>query len=325
VYAHPIVNPHATNPPAPAGWLKSTPHLIVCQQGFPRDVYYHPIRGWRNYWWGYVRSDTGSWGWVPEVFFAGGNDDEADGGLRACPTSPAPPPKPTPAPTPPPPAPAAPVDPCDPLPAVNGLRVNAGIVVPHHRRRLAFTAGYRKVVHITGIVTDPSGPLANASVCVAARNAVFGAGRHTAATIQTDAEGRFSYSWRTGASRRIWFVHRDGSGGAEASVMVRVRPRVTLHGPRKSLRNGQVLVLSGTLHGRPLPAGVLVSLQARRGKGWQTFGTAAARANGHFSYTYRFTRTFGIQSYTLRALVPKQVGYPFTTGTSHTVVVHVRG
>jgi hypothetical protein len=29
-----------------------------------------------NHWWAYTEADNGRWGWVPEVFFSGGGNDE---------------------------------------------------------------------------------------------------------------------------------------------------------------------------------------------------------------------------------------------------------
>jgi hypothetical protein len=37
-----------------------------------------------NDWWAYTLGDDGRWGWVPEVFFQGGDNNEADAGLYAC-------------------------------------------------------------------------------------------------------------------------------------------------------------------------------------------------------------------------------------------------
>src|SRR5215212_3473531 len=81
VYRDPVANPPGSAPPQPAGWLHGTANQhFVCERPHTGAVYYHP-RGWRNYWWAYTLSDDGVWGWVPEVFFRGGLDDEPDGGL----------------------------------------------------------------------------------------------------------------------------------------------------------------------------------------------------------------------------------------------------
>jgi len=34
-----------------------------------------------NFWWGSTMADNGRWGWVPEVYFAGGDNNEDDAGL----------------------------------------------------------------------------------------------------------------------------------------------------------------------------------------------------------------------------------------------------
>jgi hypothetical protein len=34
-----------------------------------------------NHWWGSTLADNGRWGWVPEVYFAGGENNEDDAGL----------------------------------------------------------------------------------------------------------------------------------------------------------------------------------------------------------------------------------------------------
>jgi hypothetical protein len=40
--------------------------------------------GYFNDWWAYTMADNGEWGWVPEVYFSGGDDFERDGGLAHC-------------------------------------------------------------------------------------------------------------------------------------------------------------------------------------------------------------------------------------------------
>jgi len=61
---------------------------------------------------------------------------------------------------------------------------------------------------------------------------------------------------------------------------------------------------------------VLVALQGRQaGSGWRTFRTARAR-RGRFSARYRFTRTRRATRFQFRAVVRKQIGYPYSTGSS---------
>ncbi len=92
VYARPITHRRSSVLPEPgAGWLHGTVgELFACQTQFPPDTYYHPQRSWFNDWWAYTLSDDDAWGWVPEVYFAGGDNDSPAGGLRHCSTRVAP-------------------------------------------------------------------------------------------------------------------------------------------------------------------------------------------------------------------------------------------
>ncbi len=64
---------------------------FVCQTAAPggRTVRYRDARHpqYTNVWWARTLSDTGAWGWVSEVYFSGGADDERDAGLRTCSSS----------------------------------------------------------------------------------------------------------------------------------------------------------------------------------------------------------------------------------------------
>jgi hypothetical protein len=37
-----------------------------------------------NHWWAFTLADNNRWGWVPEVYFSGGVNDETDAGLYLC-------------------------------------------------------------------------------------------------------------------------------------------------------------------------------------------------------------------------------------------------
>jgi hypothetical protein len=97
-----------------------------------------------------------------------------------------------------------------------------------------------------------------------------------------------------------------------------VRPR--------NLRNGHSVTFSGRLRGLPVPpSGKLVELQVRFPTGWQTFKTIRTNSTGKWAARYRFTRTRGSVRYRFRARMPRETGYPFDTGVSHSVSVRVRG
>ncbi|MGW4962971.1 hypothetical protein ACWEPL_37625 [Nonomuraea sp. NPDC004186] len=44
----------------------------------------YTLGSYRNYWWAATMADNDRWGYVSEVYFRGGGNDESDGGLREC-------------------------------------------------------------------------------------------------------------------------------------------------------------------------------------------------------------------------------------------------
>ncbi len=105
-----------------------------------------------------------------------------------------------------------------------------------------------------------------------------------------------------------------------------IRVRLSLHGSRRSLRNGQVLQLRGRVLGTAIPVGLLVELQARVApRQWITFGVAITRPGGRYSYGYRFTRTTGRQTYWLRARLPTESAYSSYPAISGPIRVRVAG
>ena len=52
----------------------------ICEVSAARQDAY----GYHNVWWATTKADNGNWGWVSEVYFAGGGNDEPDAGLRSC-------------------------------------------------------------------------------------------------------------------------------------------------------------------------------------------------------------------------------------------------
>lgn len=84
VYKSPVGRARGAALPGPQGWLNGTANqYFLCQQQFGAAPFHHS-RGWRNNWWSWTKGDVGGWGWVPGVYFRGGDDDEPDAGLRNC-------------------------------------------------------------------------------------------------------------------------------------------------------------------------------------------------------------------------------------------------
>jgi hypothetical protein len=57
---------------------------FICQLNYPGIRYTAPGTRYSNTWWALTVSDDGHKGWVSEVYFSGGANDEPDAGLRRC-------------------------------------------------------------------------------------------------------------------------------------------------------------------------------------------------------------------------------------------------
>jgi hypothetical protein len=216
---------------------------------------------------------------------------------------------------------------CDVEPRSAALNLHA--IFAANPRVRARSLRYTQRPRVRGQVTRADGtPAAGVPVCVADRVALPDAPVRRVASLTTDAQGRFQYTLPRGPSRRVYFVTRIGDGAVSDSVRVRVRAAANLRASRRSLRNGQLLTLSGKLSGGGIPRlGVLVDVQVFKPlKGWQNFGSGMRTTrSGRYQYRYRFTSTTETVRYRFRARVREQGIYPFTTGASRTVSVIVRG
>jgi hypothetical protein len=144
----------------------------------------------------------------------------------------------------------------------------------------------------------------------------------------TDAHGRFRFTVPPGPSRTVRYRY-DGTNTIRPTtgdLTTKVTAAARLKVDRRRLRNGQAVRFAGRLLGKPIPpAGKLVALQAKVGRGWRTFATPRANAKGRFRHRYRFTATTGVRRYAFRVVVAREAAYPYERGVSRTVNVTVRG
>lgn len=147
---------------------------------------------------------------------------------------------------------------------------------------------------------------------------------------RTRGDGRFTLILpRNASSRTLLLRYRshvnDNVAIAERTLRLNVRAGVTLGVAPRVAARGRTVRLAGKLVGRPLPAGgKVVELQARDpGSRWITFRTVRASRRGRFVTGYRF-RNGGPAIYEMRARVRAAADYPYGTGVSHRVRVHVR-
>ena len=139
----------------------------------------------------------------------------------------------------------------------------------------------------------------------------------------TGADGGFVYRVPPGASRQVRIAYRaysrDTTFAAQRLFSLRTRAGVRLTATPSRVRNGGRVTFRGRLRGGPKPrAGVIVVLQARAPGGrFRTFQTVrTTRRGGRFSTRYRFSRTTRTTAFRFRALVRRQTGYAYSTGSS---------
>lgn len=204
----------------------------------------------------------------------------------------------------------------------------------NRRKRIMYVrrplVGQGRKVRIRGRLVAPGGnALSDVDVEVAARIAVPGVDFAPVATLRTSRRGTFSYLVPAGPSRILRFRY-PGAPKIRAQtreVHVRVRRLSAIRAGDRTVVNGEAVTFTGRLRGGFLPStGKLVELQYfDRGK-WRTFRTfRAAPSSGRWSYAYRFDNTRGTRTYRFRLRIPKENGYPFSTGQSRPVAVRVRG
>jgi 5-hydroxyisourate hydrolase-like protein (transthyretin family) len=188
--------------------------------------------------------------------------------------------------------------------------------------------GFRALPTVTGRLVDEHGnPIGGAAVDVLVRDRRAGAERQRIATATTGADGTFRVQLPSGPSRTITVQYTAFSGdpkpSATATLSARVRAGVSAGFTPRSVRLGRRLRLSGRL--RYLPRGsVLVRIQARNGRRWQTIDTVKTGSDGRYRWTYRFQLGASAgRRYQFRVKVDSPI-YPFSPGTSRTVVVRVR-
>ncbi len=174
--------------------------------------------------------------------------------------------------------------------------------------------------------------MADATLCV--EEQLIGAGTEPGDRVvvprlglaRTDASGSYVYRLPPGPNREVVLVYQDGLGEATAAVRYFAPTGPTLKiAPRRTRNKGRPIQFWGKLPG-PLARGRVVVLQAAAGPShWLTFRQTTTDSKGRFRASYRITRTPYEYTYTFRALVPRQAGYPWLKGTSPTVPVEVMG
>lgn len=162
------------------------------------------------------------------------------------------------------------------LPTTGAARSPAATVaVKKEDRRVS----YGERVTVRGVLASRA-PGRAVSVQYAPRGRTW----RTVAQTSSRAGGRFAASLRARSSGRVRVLADGGASPTRPiTVVARVRARLRAH-----LNRGSLAVVRGVV--RPALAGRTVSVQLRRGAGWDTVDRARTRAGGRFKAVWRQRR-----------------------------------
>jgi hypothetical protein len=222
---------------------------------------------------------------------------------------------------PPPPAPA-PIS--NGNPASPDARLSATFA--HGRMRAAVRFGRGSAVRI-GLADAAGRPIAAAALQILTREVRAGSEWRLAPSVTTGADGRAVVALAAGPSRRVRIEYRVHTGDARpvvaGEVRLDVRAGVTLQIRPRHPRGGRTIRLRGRLLAAPATRlGKVITLQARERGRWRDFKSARTRRGGRFSTRYRFT-SGAHGTFPIRAVARADASYPYATGRSHAVRVHV--
>jgi hypothetical protein len=223
------------------------------------------------------------------------------------------------------------------LPVRSPTRIMAGRLQTRQRRghrvrylatRVRLSYGHR--TRLQGRLGDKDNKaMPNTPVAIAELLDLPGATWQPVRTITTDSKGNYRFrTGKRGASRtvRVRYEGTPTVRPSQAEVHLSVNASSTLRASRHNVRVGHAVRFSGTLRGGHVPSGEkLVQLQVRLNRRWQTFANPVAKANGSWTYVYKFTGSYPSARYPFRARIPARAGYPFATGHSPTTTVRVHG
>jgi hypothetical protein len=191
----------------------------------------------------------------------------------------------------------------------------------------AVTVPFEQPAVVTGDLTSNAGePISGATICVQSQVQESGTEPATVATATTDASGEFSYEVPPGPNRRLLLGYRHDAFQVGKTLEVNSHAKPTIELGRGRIRHGGRIKITGSLPGVD-PAGRVVVLQAAslHGKRWLTFRRATTGPKGGFRSAYRFGATPSTTTYRMRAVVPRQAGYPYEPGHSTPARIKVLG
>lgn len=191
-------------------------------------------------------------------------------------------------------------------------------------------AGFGEQVRVAGALTDSTGRGIGGATIAMTTTSQIGLQRSLGTTV-TDAQGIYTYDVPADSTQTVQ-AHYAGTPlilPAEAQTQLTVSAATTFKVSRKKVPNGRAVVFSGRVLSGPLgPQGKNVDLQVKiaPGEPWDNFGQDPhADASGRWQKRYKFSRIARTVTLRFRAVIPSEIGYPYTEGRSRTIAVKVIG
>lgn len=178
-------------------------------------------------------------------------------------------------------------------------------------------------VKLTGTLKTPAGaPVAGARLAVSSFDLAADDAEPRALTpVTTDAAGAFTVTLKRDGAQRVTIAT---AAGAQATATVRTRLALGVASSRGRLVKGRVLTLRGRLRGAGVSAqGTVVTIESIVNGRWQPVGRARAKADGTYSWSYRFVHLARDTIFSFRTVVARGPGWPWASERSAPLKVRV--
>lgn len=215
-------------------------------------------------------------------------------------------------------------DSCAESAVVGGQVISAQFARDHSEE---LTVPHGRPARVAGELADGAGDaIGGATICVEMQTQGSRAGPRPVGIATTDVHGHFTYTVPPGPNRRVLIGYRHDSFQVARSIRYYAHAKPTIHISPGRVGHGGEIRISGKLPGRRASGRVIVlqasALHSRR---WYTFRRATTNRHGVYRSRYRFGATTRATTYRIRAVVPRQHGYPWEVGHSKPALVEVRG
>jgi len=194
-------------------------------------------------------------------------------------------------------------------------------------RKEEVTVPFNTSAKVVGELSNNAGDaISGATICVQMQTQGSRRGPQPVGTATTDARGHFVYKVPPGPNRKVLVGYRVNRFQVARSIRYYAHAKPTLKLSAGEVENGAEIKIRGALPGRQAGGRVVVlQASALHSSRWYTFRRATTNESGVFRARYRFDATTATTVYRIRAVVPRQRGYPWEVGHSKPALVEVRG